>query len=434
MTVHYIPEGTTARELVASVEQAVRRGVLRPGDALPPVRVLAAERSMSPTTVAAAYRVLGTRGVVVGKGRAGTRVAGAPPVAAPLPVHVPRGAVDLMSGGPDPELLPPLPRLTGRAARYGQAAVLPELHQVATATLLAEGIDAAHLAVVGGALDGVERVLGAWTGPGARVAVEDPGYAPLLRLLAAMRLVPVPVPVDDFGARPDSLAHALASGCDAVVLTPRAENPTGGAWDEERRAALAAVLADHPHPVVVEDDHAGPVAGVPTVTACAGRTRWATVRSVSKWLGPDYRLAVLVGDEATVGRVAGRQALATGWVSHLIQRAVATLWGDPDTDRRLERATAVYAERRAALRRSLNDAGIAATGRSGFTTWVPVHDEHAVTTGLAERGWAVLPGAGFRVDAGPGVRIAFPTLPAERAPDLAADLRAVLHGQPVRST
>jgi DNA-binding transcriptional MocR family regulator len=311
--------------------------------------------------------------------------------------------------------------------------VLPALREVAEAHFSAEGIDTSHLAVVGGALDGVERVLTAWVGPGATVAVEDPGYAAALDLLAAMGMHVVPMATDDQGVRPEALERALAQGCEAVVLTPRAQNPTGAAWDAARCRALAEVLDGRPDVLVVEDDHAGPIAGSPAHSVCAGRARWATVRSVSKWLGPDLRVAILVGDEATVSRVEGRQSLGTGWVSHVLQGAVAQLWSAPSTADVLQRATATYASRREALHAALNDRDIEATGSSGLTTWAPVGDEHGVVTGLLGAGWAVLGGERFRIAAPPGIRIAFATLREADAPQLAAALERCLRQRPVRS-
>src|SRR5947199_403510 len=104
-----------------------------------------------------------------------------------------------------------------------------------------------------------------------------------------------------------------ARGAGAVILTPRAQAATGAAWDAGRTAEIAGVLRGYSTTGVIEDDHAGPVAGVPGFTACAGLGRWVTLRSVSKSLGPDLRLAVMAGDEATIPRVAGRPAMGSGW-------------------------------------------------------------------------------------------------------------------------
>ena len=49
----------------AALESGIARGELAPGDQLPPVRTLAAGLSVSPATVAAAYRSLKRRGFVV---------------------------------------------------------------------------------------------------------------------------------------------------------------------------------------------------------------------------------------------------------------------------------------------------------------------------------------------------------------------------------
>jgi len=443
--VQYIPQGRTAKEISASVEAGVRSGQLSPGDHLPPVRELAGQLGISPTTVAAAYGDLRRRGLTTGSGRAGTRIRGAPPVSSRVYLSAPAGTRDLITGGPDPDLLPPLPAWPARrpARLYAEAPVLPRLRRLAAGQLAADGIDTASLTVTGGALDGIERVLATWLSPADRVIVEDPGHAVTFDLLAAMGFTAVPVPVDDLGIRPAGLAAALARGAGAVIVTPRAQAATGAAWDAGRAAEIGEVLRRHPSAGVIEDDHAGPVAGVPAFSACAGLDppgaagpkgpgRWVTLRSVSKSLGPDLRLAVVAGDEATITRVAGRQALGTGWVSYQLQEMVADLWSDASVARTLATAAQVYAARGAALRSALAAHGITASGRSGFTCWVPVADEDGVAAALTAAGWAVAPGQRFRIAAPPGVRISFARLAEADAAPFAADFARALRHRPSR--
>jgi DNA-binding transcriptional MocR family regulator len=427
--VRYRPRGGTAREISASVEAGVRGGQLSPGDRLPSVRELASQLGVSPTTVAAAYGDLRRKGITAGAGRAGTRIRGAPPVSSRVYLSAPAGTRDLITGGPDPDLLPTLPaRPAARPARmYAEAPVAPRLRRLGAEQLAADGIDTTSLMVTGGALDGIERVLATWLTPSDRVLVEDPGHAVTFDLIAAMGYTAVPVPVDDLGIRPAGLA-ALARGAGALLVTPRAQAATGAAWDTGRAAEIGAVLSRYPSLGVIEDDHAGAVAGVPAFSVSGGRERWVTIRSVSKSLGPDLRLAVLAGDEATVARVAGRQALGTGWVSYQLQELVADLWSDPSVARALRIAADVYAARGQALRSALRGHGIVASGRSGFSCWVPVPDEDGVASSLASAGWAVAPGQRFRIAAPPGVRISFATLDQADAGSLAADVaRALRH-------
>jgi DNA-binding transcriptional MocR family regulator len=407
------------------VEAAVRAGALRPGDRLPAVRSLATDLSVSPATVAAAYAELRRRGLVTGSGRAGTTVRPAPPVSTRGSLRAPAGTRDLISGAPDPALLPVIPqRPAGRSALYAEEQVAPRLRALAAERLAADGVDAGSLAVTGGALDAIERVLSAWLMPGDRVAVEDPGHAVTFDLIAAMGLVAVPVSVDDSGARPDALEAALGRGASAAILTPRAQAATGAAWDARRAAELREVLRGFPAAGIIEDDHAGPVAGVPAQTATGGTGRWAHLRSVSKFLGPDLRLAVMAGDEMTVARVSGRQALGTGWVSYRLQETVAELWESSGPV--LEAAAGVYAARGQALRDALAARGIESTGRSGITCWVPVPDEDRVASALASRGWAVAPGRRFRIAAPPGVRICFARLEPADAHRFAAEFTGAL--------
>ncbi|MEV0608936.1 aminotransferase class I/II-fold pyridoxal phosphate-dependent enzyme [Polymorphospora rubra] len=430
MAAQYQPTGTTAAGISASIEAGVRGGDLLPGAPLPAVRALAADLGVSPATVASAYRTLRQRGVVETAGRGGTRIRPRPPVAttrSALRPAVPAGVLDLSAGDPDRRLLPPLPTVApADPLGYADGGVLPELADLARARLAADGVDATTLTLTNGALDGIDRLLAAHLRPGDRVGVEDPGWANLLDLVAALGLEPVPVPVDGDGPTVAGLRRALAAGIRALVVTTRAHNPTGAAVTTARAAALRDVLAGHPDLLLVEDDHAGELASV-ALAPLAGATRtWAFLRSVSKPYGPDLRLAVLAGDEATVARVAGRMRIGAGWVSTLLQRTVARLWRDPATGRRIVAARNSYDRRRAALVTALAARGVPATGHTGINVWVPVPDETRAVTTLRDSGYAVAPGSLFRLASPPGVRITVTPLDDADVPGLAAAVAAAV--------
>ena len=432
--IRYPIGGSGASEIVQSVERGVREGKLQPGAPLPTVRALSKELRLSPATVAAAYRALRQRGLVTSDGRRGTRIGQRPPVTARRPAtRVPEGLRDLASGNPNPAFFPSyrdaLAKLKDTHVLYGEPAEEPELLELARKQFEDDGIDAKNLAVLGGALDGIERVLQAHLRPGDKVAVEDPGHAGILDLIAALGLVAEPMPLDDFGPLPDAARQALRRGALAVILTPRAQNPTGAALDERRTKDLRKVLDDFPAVLLIEDDHAGPVAGTDAFTLTKGRQKWAVARSVSKSLGPDLRVALLAGDAETIARVQGRQYIGAGWVSHVLQRLVAALWKDKRTHRLMRDAERTYAERRTALIEALRTRGIPAFGRSGMSVWIPAAEEAGPLTSLAALGWAVRAGEPYRIRSGPAIRVTIATLREDEVERLASDIASALKPQ-----
>ena len=346
--VQNIIAGTGAESIAANVEEAMSRGALAPGDALPPIRELADQLGVNANTVAAAYRLLRDRGAVETAGRRGTRVRHRPATTprSLLALDIPEGVRDLSTGNPDPALLPiALARVPqARPVLYGEPAMSPELAEFSRVALSADGIPADHLAVTSGALDGIERALTAHLRPGDRVAVEDPGWANLLDLLAALGLSTEPVRVDDDGPLPADITRALSRGVRALVVTNRAQNPTGAALSADRADALRTLLAGRTGDLLlVEDDHCAGIAGAPLHTLAGSTRHWAFVRSASKAYGPDLRVAVLAGDQRTVERVHGRLRLGPGWVSHLLQGLAVGLWTDEAASRLVREAEGQYA-------------------------------------------------------------------------------------------
>jgi len=432
VSIQYRISGRTSAQIVESVEAAVRDGRLAPHDRLPPVRTLAQELGIAAGTVAAAYRALGERGVVAAEGRRGTTVRAHPTVAARVAPRdaLPPGVRDLASGHPDPRLLPglgaALAALPAGPAPAPDLPLLPELAHLARGRLRADGVPADDLAVTAGTLDGIQRVLAAHLRPGDRVAVEDPAWPNALDLLAALGLHAVPVPIDDEGMPADRLAAVLDSGVRAVIVTARAQNPTGAAVSPGRAAALREVLASRPAVLVIEDDHSAELSEVPLAPLAGAGGSWAFLRSTSKPFGPDLRLAVLAADPVTAGRVQGRQQ-AAGWVSTLLQRLVVHMWRDPVTAAAVRDASLAYGRRRDGLVAELAARGVAAHGRTGINVWVPLPaagrgTEAVAVARLAAAGWAAAPGTRFTLDGTQGLRLTVSGLEDAELPRLARDV------------
>jgi DNA-binding transcriptional MocR family regulator len=436
--VQYIIAGAGAEAIATDIEEAVSTGALAPGAELPPIRELATQLGVNANTVAAAYRLLRDRGAVETAGRRGTRVRERP-ATTPRSLRgltVPPGVRDLSTGNPDPELLPiaavqvPHARLQLRRIPllYGEPAVSAELSEYARVSLTADGVSADHLALTAGALDGIERVLTAHLRPGDRVAVEDPGWANLLDLLAALGFSAEPVRVDDDGPLPIDVTRALRRGVRALVVTTRAQNPTGAAVSAGRAEELRELLTERADDVLlVEDDHCAGIAGAPLHTLAGTTRHWAFVRSASKAYGPDLRLAVLVGDRRTVERVHGRLRLGPGWVSYVLQDLAVGLWRDKTATRLVDTAQAAYTRKRTLLHDALAQRGVTSHGRSGLNVWIPVPDETVAITRLLGAGWAAAPGTRFRINTPPGMRITISELDDAEIDALAGAIAEAVH-------
>jgi DNA-binding transcriptional MocR family regulator len=255
------------------------------------------------------------------------------------------------------------------------------------------------------------------------VIVENPGYPTIFDTYerAGHRLVGIEV--DAFGAVPASLDAALreaangasgasgASGTTAVLLTPRAHNPTGASWSVERAAALADVIAANPGVLVIEDDHFAGITMARPGSLLADRRiedRVVYIRSFSKSIAPDLRIAVAVARPRLRTLLAEAKSFADGWTSRLAQRTLARALADEELDVLLEAAAAAYAQRRIAAANEVHTAfaplgGGAWGGADGVNIWVhlPTGSESMqVIEQAASLGVLVAPGEPFFIRPG----------------------------------
>lgn len=452
-------QGQTAAEIATSVRDLVDSGALLPDAELPTVRALAGRLGVNRNTVASAYAVLVKVGVAETARRRGTRIAGIPQVpreiASTIGVSTTDGAaetgrdpaadpaghsgpghgsglVDLASGNPDRAWLPNLatPASVGRyeTVLYGDPALDPGLLAWAVEHV-SPLVPAAHgLVVAHGAVDAIDRVLGAYLTRGDAVAVEDPCFLASIGVLRVNGYRTAPVATDAYGMIPASLAEAISGGARAVVCTVRALNPTGASVTAQRAAELRVVLTEHPHVLVIEDDH---FAGIATTdyhrVTPPEHPRWALIRSFSKYLGPDLRLAVVAADPDTVKRLETRLAVGATWVSRLLQHIAHQLLTDSTVRELLTRAAETYRERRHLLLEALRRRGTPATamGTDGLNVWIELNQPAGpVVAGLAARGWAVSDGDTYALtdQPTPALRVTVSTLTAKQASAFAADL------------
>ena len=251
-----------------------------PGTRLPSVRELMVRHRAGPATVQRAIGVLVARGVVETRPGRGTFVAAARSVVTPDPSWqaVPLGARSIDADALETLIRPPVPGAIVLSTGYLPAELQPTALLGAALARAARrpgawdrvplagltGLRAYFAAEVGASAGDVlitpggQAALAACfrglAAPGAPIIVESPTYLGALAAARAQGLVPVPVPADRDGIRPDLLADALAAtGARVVYLQPCYANPHGATLAFERRAAvLDAVRAAGAF--IVEDD------------------------------------------------------------------------------------------------------------------------------------------------------------------------------------
>lgn len=280
-------EASLTEQIDAIVREAVAEDELRPGEQLPPTRELAEIAGVNHLTAVRAYRRLREAGVVtaqVGRGTFVRETAAAAPALAPaggtgwqafaLPeredlygdrvvfemfrqVGDPADVIPLSVGFPSRDLYPreaiaqAAAAVAGSPERildYADIPGAPELREELAKLMQRRGVpdQADDLVIVNGARQGLTVASRAILPQGATVACEVPTFWGLLTSLRQVGNRILPVPVDRDGFDVDAFEALLARHeISAVLLQPRAHNPTGHDLSPERRGRLIELARRH---------------------------------------------------------------------------------------------------------------------------------------------------------------------------------------------
>jgi GntR family transcriptional regulator/MocR family aminotransferase len=394
--------------LARAISDDVRRGRLRPGDALPGSRTLARTLGVHRNTVLAAYAELTAEGWITTAEATGTFVSPALPevearrpagagsrasMPARLGYELPRRAsvtdeplpgsksrtqnsnsrskgsnlhsemLTLSGGVPDVRLLPtaPLARAYRRALRqhgpellgYGDARGHVRLRAALAAMLSAlRGVAANEddVIITRGSQMALDLVARALLAPGDVVAVEGLGYRPAWTALSSTGARLVPLPVDGDGLDVDALATLAArEPIRAVYVTPHHQYPTTVGLAAGRRLQLLE-LARTRRIAIIEDDYDFEFhyEGRPVLPMAAsdGAGVVVYIGTLSKILAPSLRLGFLVAPAPLVERVTELRRAIDRQGDQVVECAVAELIEDGELQRHARRMRRVYQARR----------------------------------------------------------------------------------------
>ncbi|MEO6326325.1 MAG: PLP-dependent aminotransferase family protein, partial [Thermoanaerobaculia bacterium] len=438
------------RQIAQGVSRDIRRGRLRPGDALPGTRTLAQSLSVQRLTVVAAFDELAAEGWIVTRPARGTFVSPALPDPAPrrsgrsvervrvparlgfdlapgppvvMPYDVPEGALFFAPNRPDLRLIPR--DLIGRAYRraikrgvllsYGR----PQGHErlrTAIASMLSStrglAATADDVCITRGSQMGLALLARALIRPGDVVAMEELGYRPALEVFRLLGARVAPIPIDAEGLRIEPLERLARAGqLRCVLVTPHHQLPTTVTLSASRRLRLLELARTSRFAVIEEDyDHEFHYDGRPVLPLASADDQGvvAYIGTFSKVLAPALRIGYVVAPRPLLQSVVGHRLYTDIQGDRVLEFALAELMEEGEVQRHIWRVRREYAARRDvlvhALRRTLGEALTFEVPAGGIGLWVRAAkgiDIEAWAERARKRGAVIATAAGFAMDGKP---------------------------------
>lgn len=292
-------------QIADALQAAVADGSLKPGDRLPPQRLLAARLGVDLTTVTRAYDEARRRNLLEGRGARGTYVAAPKVESSPI--------LDLSMNTPPPpdgvDFDDLLKQGLAQVLMRADSELLMNYHlgggsdadRKAGARWLAPmfgALDAGQLLVCPGAQAAIAASILALTAPGDVILAEPASYPGLRAAATQLGRRIVAVEADRHGMVPALLEQACRQHRPRLVyLNPTLQNPTATTIPERRRKELAAIARRCDIRIVEDDPYWLLAEAPPAPIATLAPERTVHISTLSKCLTPGLRVAfVLIRD------------------------------------------------------------------------------------------------------------------------------------------
>lgn len=380
-------------QITQAIVDKIRSGLLRPGEALPGSRELAAVLGINRKTVITAYDELTSHGWLSVEGKRGTfvspelpevkveqrsrtmrRALGTTGLRGPdyavygiereLPEPAPKGTIEFTDGVPDTRViefnaisaafrLALIESARGNQMGYGDPRGFLMLRsQIASMLRHERGLNADEntLCVVRGSQMGIFLAARILVRPGDIVAMEMLTYPAARDAFRACGATVVGIEQDEQGVIPASLEKLCRRHrIKAIYLTPHHQFPTTVTLTADRRLRLLALAEQFGFAIVEDDyDHEFHFSGNPMLPM-ASIDRFGKViyiGSLSKVLAPGLRIGYIVAPATVINRVAYEITLIDRQGNTVAERAAAELMNNGELKRHIRRALKIYQARR----------------------------------------------------------------------------------------
>jgi GntR family transcriptional regulator/MocR family aminotransferase len=444
-------------QIANAVIEAIRRGRLAPGTALPGTRELAARIGVNRKTVQQSYDELIAQGWLTTEATRGTFVSAMLPSMGPdtisastarrdaafalrrrapdLPVALPAtGVLRFDDGAPDTRLIPA--ELVSRAWRralldgsrrnrlgYGDPRGSLALREAVAAMLQADrGLDctAANICITRGSQMAIYLAARLLAATGDEVIFERLSYPPARAAFAAAGAKILVIGLDEQGAVIDGVETYCQDGkVRAIYTTPHHQFPTTVVLPQQRRIQLLALAEQYGFAIVEDDyDHEFHFAHRPMLPLASAHdfSRLIYIGSISKLLSPSLRIGYLVAAPEVINRAAAEIMMIDRQGDPVTEAAVAELMTSGALKSHTRKVLRIYERRREclaeSLRRELGDKIEFSLPPGGLALWVnfaPGLDVAALETAGLLHGVGITPGQAFASngDKTNGVRLGF---------------------------